>query len=320
MANTIDRTLALDAYRALRPTYVSFADRLENLIEGLSDQSSIHFIHSRAKDEKSFQEKSLRKDEKNGEFVYFDPINQIEDLAGVRVICYTVSQVDAVCNAVRDNFDVLEHIDKAKELLASGKVGYVSRHFIVKIDERRSILPEYKDFKNLKCEVQIRTIFQHAWAEIEHRLQYKASPDFELRSRFQALAGFVQVADREFESVFQLGRRLAETVNIPDEAVPTEDDLAGDGAGHKLSNAAYRFGVTPSQLVAAGQYDNAIQAYTGLIALQPNQVWHYVGRAKAHALAGNSLSVEDDLETIQRLKSKDGRVSDTVERIRSMVR
>src|SRR5690242_3677794 len=50
---------------------------------------------------------------------------------------------------------------------------------------------------------RVRTILQHAWAEIEHDIQYKAEvsiPD-SIRRRFLSLAGVVEVADREFQAI-----------------------------------------------------------------------------------------------------------------------
>ena len=55
----------------------------------------------------------------------------------------------------------------------------------------------------LVAEVQVRTILQHAWAEIEHDIQYKTSittPDT-IRRKFMSLAGLLEIADREFQAI-----------------------------------------------------------------------------------------------------------------------
>jgi len=66
-------------------------------------------------------------------------------------------------------------------------------------------LSEYALFDKMKCEIQVRTILQHAWAEIEHDLVYKSPADipFRVRRRFASLAGLLEIADREFESLRQ---------------------------------------------------------------------------------------------------------------------
>ena len=66
-------------------------------------------------------------------------------------------------------------------------------------------LPEYCLFDKMKCEIQVRTILQHAWAEIEHDVVYKSLGEipFRVRRRFACLAGLLEIADREFESLRQ---------------------------------------------------------------------------------------------------------------------
>ena len=60
-------------------------------------------------------------------------------------------------------------------------------------------------FDKMKCEIQVRTILQHAWAEIEHDIVYKSPGEipFRVRRRFACLAGLLEIADREFESLRQ---------------------------------------------------------------------------------------------------------------------
>lgn len=62
-------------------------------------------------------------------------------------------------------------------------------------------MTEYKDYKTLKCEIQVRSILQHAWAEIEHDLGYKgktAIPD-QYKRNFNRLAALLETADLEFD-------------------------------------------------------------------------------------------------------------------------
>jgi ppGpp synthetase/RelA/SpoT-type nucleotidyltranferase len=55
------------------------------------------------------------------------------------------------------------------------RFGYQSTHYLVKYLNTRTMMPEYTRFRNLIAEIQVRTILQHAWAEIEHDIQYKSS-------------------------------------------------------------------------------------------------------------------------------------------------
>ena len=74
---------------------------------------------------------------------------------------------------------------------------------MVMISSVRASLPEYQKYKDAVTEIQVRTILQHAWAEIEHDIQYKSSITIpkDIRRRFMALAGLLEIADREFQAI-----------------------------------------------------------------------------------------------------------------------
>lgn len=72
------------------------------------------------------------------------------------------------------NIDEKNSLDK-KILLASDQIGYRSVHFVCDLGAQRSGLPEFKDLGGLKFEIQVRTLLQHAWAELAHDRNYKFS-------------------------------------------------------------------------------------------------------------------------------------------------
>jgi putative GTP pyrophosphokinase len=120
------------------------------------------------------------------------------------------STVDDLDGLVREQFEILEATDKAEQLIQEDRFGYQSVHYIVRLKADRTALPEYRRFEGLVGEIQVRTILQHAWAEIEHDIQYKsieASPTG-IRRRFGALAGLLELADREFQSIQQEDAKL----------------------------------------------------------------------------------------------------------------
>lgn len=90
-------------------------------------------------------------------------------------------------------------IDKRK-VLDPDRFGYLSLHYICKLRPERLKLVEYRRFDGLLVEIQVRSILQHAWAEIEHDLGYKtpAAIPQPIRRRFSRLAGLLEVADTEF--------------------------------------------------------------------------------------------------------------------------
>ena len=200
------RDSAVEDYRRVRGTYEDFAAALKRiLIDSLKTKGlTFHSVDARAKDIDSFGEKSeTPSDDDHSRPRYESPLDEITDLAGVRIITYFPRTVGAVAEIIHTEFAVLEHADHSHALKEEGRFGYLSVHFLVKMKEDRIELPEYSRYANLIAEIQVRTILQHAWAEIEHDIQYKSptTTPLPLRRRFMALAGLLEIADREFQAI-----------------------------------------------------------------------------------------------------------------------
>jgi ppGpp synthetase/RelA/SpoT-type nucleotidyltranferase len=113
---------------------------------------------------------------------------EIKDLAGVRLIFYTNTDVDRFLNSqlITDIFDVdfaqtrVHHPNTENE-----QRPYQAIHYIISLSEQDVALPEYQCFRGLRCEIQIQTILNHAWAEIHHDMVYKArnSPGYGTAAR-----------------------------------------------------------------------------------------------------------------------------------------
>ncbi len=100
----------------------------------------------------------------------------MKDLAGVRLIFYTNTDVDRFCNSglIRRTFEVdWKETRNHHPISESAERRYQAIHFIVSLTEDRTALPEYAKFKGMRCEIQIQTILNHAWAETEHDILYK---------------------------------------------------------------------------------------------------------------------------------------------------
>jgi ppGpp synthetase/RelA/SpoT-type nucleotidyltranferase len=108
-------------------------------------------------------------------------------LLGLRIICYIYSDIKKISDLIRDNFIIHEAEDKS-EKLGIDKFGYQSVHFIVSLSKHRTNLPEYSRFKGIEFEIQVRTILQHTWAQIEHDRNYKFRGKLpeSLQKRFQS--------------------------------------------------------------------------------------------------------------------------------------
>ncbi len=210
-----------DRYRVIRPNYELLAEVARHILkETLADSGiRIHSIEARAKAVDSFQKKVAKPSESDPSVPkYRDPLHEITDLTGVRVITFLPRTVDEVCECVAQEFTVLERTDKSAELLDAGKLGYQSIHFLVQMHPDRVRLAEYRQHQGRTFEIQVRTLLQHAWAEMEHDIQYKSASVIPgaIRKKFIALAGMLEIADREFQSLQdedeQLRKRARESV------------------------------------------------------------------------------------------------------------
>jgi len=184
-----------------RPIYSNLANKVESIIKEVLDAHGAKFysISSRAKEIDSFVKKAQKPK-------YTDPVNQIQDLAGIRVITYVKSEVTKCCDIIKPLFyiDKENSVDKGNEL-GDDKAGYRSIHFVCTLPEERLKLPEYQIFRNMTFEIQIRTILEHAWADISHDRSYKYKGEFpaeyDIKRRFTLASATLELIDREFDSI-----------------------------------------------------------------------------------------------------------------------
>ncbi|OWA33497.1 hypothetical protein B9G55_22845 [Saccharibacillus sp. O16] len=185
-------------YVKIRPNYVHLTTQVSRLLEELIKAHKIkhHSIEARTKEVESFSEKIYRKSQK-----YVDPLNEITDFTGIRIITNFLEEVEQIAAIIENEFvvDRENSIDKG-DLLSENEFGYRSVHFVVSLSESRITLPEWRNFSNLKFEIQIRTVLQHAWAGISHTLQYKNEADIptQLKRNLFRLAGLFEIADEQF--------------------------------------------------------------------------------------------------------------------------
>lgn len=180
--------------------YERFAEEVEHQIKCILEEEGIvcNAVTCRLKERDSLSKKIDDKKDK------YRSLSELTDIAGVRVITYYDSDVERVCQIVEREFSVDRgnSIDKRKALDPKS-FGYCSVHYVVSMSEERLKLPECRAYAGMKCEIQIRTVLQHAWAEIEHDLGYKneiAIPR-DIRRSFSRLAGLLEIADKEFQEI-----------------------------------------------------------------------------------------------------------------------
>ncbi len=180
--------------------YQDLITTVERLLTTLLKDESIpyHSVGGRLKEKRSLLAKWEQK-------AYTAP-EQIMDVAGLRIITHTTEEVQKVCALIEQELliDEKNSGDKAQKM-GVDQVGYLSVHYIAKIDDERLKLREYKRFKGLCFEIQVRSLLQHAWAEIEHDRSYKFAGvlPLEIRRKFYLVAGTLELMDQEFNALSQ---------------------------------------------------------------------------------------------------------------------
>lgn len=205
---------AVRAYEDLRPTILATTDAYTALVTSLLDDAGINYLSvtGRTKSVASFAVKAHRR--VDGRPAFSDPMREITDQIGVRVITFVHSDVSAVADLLAAAMTVLDDRDMGQETAREGRFGYSSRHVLVAADEGSALAGH-------QASVQVRTVLQHAWAEFEHDVRYKgtvpqeAAPDMD--RRFTLAAGLLELADREFSTIRD---RLQESMT----GHPAEDD------------------------------------------------------------------------------------------------
>lgn len=133
-----------------------------------SNRNPIHGIYSRIKNPRSILDKLHRK----GMDLTMDNVrNEINDIAGVRVICDFADDIYEIADMLlkQDDIKLISYKDYIR---APKPNGYRSYHMIV---ETPVFFSEGKEM--MKVEVQLRTIAMDFWASLEHELRYKKDLD-----------------------------------------------------------------------------------------------------------------------------------------------
>jgi putative GTP pyrophosphokinase len=220
----------LDEFDAAAPSYKEFTDKLRDLINDLLRVNNIrvHNISSRPKTRSSLERKYL------DNITKYLSLDAITDLAGVRIITYFEDEVHKVADIIQREFDIdTANSSNKKDLLDPDRFGYLSLHYVVKLNPDRLGLTEYRAFASHKAEIQIRSVLQHAWAEIEHDLGYqsKISVPVEIRRRFSRIAGILELVDQEFiglrENIVGYSEKIkAMIATAPEQVEINKDSIA----------------------------------------------------------------------------------------------
>ena len=157
--------------------YKDFAELVEGMLEVSirgNRQLRLQQVQSRAKNPASLKGKL----EKVGLLESNAIEDEIKDLAGCRLIFYTNSDVAAFLSSgiLQEHFNVDWERTKFHHPvpMASEKPRlFISNNFVVELKDELAQRPEFEKFGGIRCEVQVQTILNHAWSEMEHDILYK---------------------------------------------------------------------------------------------------------------------------------------------------
>lgn len=195
------------SFEKLEPSYRLLSENIKSALIKFLKEKNIDFVdvETRVKSFDSLFSKIERK-------MYTDPLVEINDICGLRIINYYPSDLKIIESIINEEFDVIESSNKEEEM-DDDRFGYRSFHFIAKIKKDWLSAPNYRGLGDLKFEIQARTILMHGWAAISHKLSYKHERD--VPKKFQRelfrLSALIEMADEQFERLRSERREYSES-------------------------------------------------------------------------------------------------------------
>ena len=186
-------------------------DLIEDIKNYLKDFKRIDQISGRAKSIDSFSDKAVKeitdKCTKETKRKYTDPLFEIQDQIGIRIVTYYKQDVDFISETINKYYSVAEETKKEPDDEYTFR--YFGKHFILNIPQE--LREEYgKEFIPTVFELQIKTLFQHAWGQCEHDLNYKGEIDGESKRLIGLASANAWGADKAFDAILQIIRNRSQ--------------------------------------------------------------------------------------------------------------
>lgn len=189
----------IEQYHESKDIYDDLKDDLEDIFTSIikTNHFRISNLSVRIKKEDTLKKKIIYKNK-------YKDITEITDIVAARIITLFEDDINRLFECVKENFDIIEYNDKRKKNYDDRiDFGYNSLHLLLKFTESRCQLIEYQKYKDIVFELQIRTILQHSWAEIEHGLGYKSQYEIpkDIRRKLTRLSATLELLDEEFVTI-----------------------------------------------------------------------------------------------------------------------
>ncbi|MDT8441593.1 MAG: tetratricopeptide repeat protein [Desulfuromonadales bacterium] len=183
---------------------------------------------------------------------------RLSDFLGLRIVSPFLSDIEVIERLVSAHFPVLE-VERKGDQHSFREFGYDSVHLLVShpLDSLDAGLPGIQPV----CEIQLRTILQDAWAEVEHELVYKSDidlPNESVRRKLASLNATLTLSDLIFQEIRDFQQELRERGRKRRESLLCYDENYGEAAtAHRpqpaateLSSPMLRLGPVPATLTS----------------------------------------------------------------------
>jgi len=269
-----------DKYFEIRFLIVNeLKEKTENILKAINSNT---VVNGRIKNFSSYFSKYIRL-LKTGQK---DPL--ITDLMGLRIVCPFIEDLQVTQDLICKNFKVTEK--EVKGHYTFKEFGYESTHLLIEIP--KTMIEKYGYPGTDIAEIQVRTILQDAWAEVEHELVYKAefSPfDDPMKRKLAAVNASLSLADIIFQEIRSYQRKFTSEMDkrresffqkiedsidsllfteeqiIPPPPVEVEDYPMWAGENHSIDDLLVHALSAHNQK----RFDEAIRQYTKILELKP---------------------------------------------------
>src|SRR5574344_2521752 len=242
MKHMENNVLNLTSKQKIKDIYESYSSCFSEIMNDIVSvlQSNIKLMSqptykTRVKSFNSYYKKVLRL--KSKEINTTESIVYLTDMMGIRVICAFLEDINITLEQIKKIFQIKEIEVKGAEKKIS-EFGYESIHVLVSIPKeiidsaKLKFNDIYLEVEELVCEIQIRTILQDAWAEVEHELIYKTefTPfDMPLRRKLASINASLSLADTIFQEIRDYQKKLQmETATRRESFYEKVDETTGE--------------------------------------------------------------------------------------------
>jgi putative GTP pyrophosphokinase len=220
--------------------------KTKSLIEASLEDAHIPYqsVQVRVKSKKKLAEKYMnpKKD--------YRRLEDITDLAGLRIITYYENDVDRAAKVIEREFVVDRENSVDKRDTEPDRFGYNALNYVCTHLPKRVSDVEYKKFAGVRCEIQITSILRHAWSEMEHEwYDLKDAYPAKVKRRFYRIAALLELAESEFldirNSRTQYERSVAVRVeanvlDLPIDAVSLRSFIEQEGIVRQIDGSLAR--------------------------------------------------------------------------------